>query len=246
MTAIIDQTRPADGSKWAFDADVTAAFDDMLSRSIPDYDTMRALTLDLGSRFVQENTDVLDLGCSRGAALAPFIDRFGSRNRFVGLDESAPMVEAARERFAGLTKIGVVDIRNHDLRDGVPALFPSLTLGILTLQFVPIECRQRIVADVFRMTRPGGAFIVVEKVLGSDAAADKLLVDTYYGLKRSNGYTLDQIDAKRRSLQGVLVPMTAAANVSMLRAEGWRVEQFWQALNFAGWIAIKPKEAGRG
>lgn len=241
MTTTIDQTRPADGAKWAFNAEVTAVFDDMLRRSIPDYETMRRLTLDLGSRFVQEGTDIVDLGCSRGAALQPFVDRFCSSNRYVGLDESAPMVQAARQRFRPLVNSGVVDIRQHDLREGLPAgLRPSLTLAVLTLQFVPIECRQRVVADVFRMTRPGGAFIVVEKVLGADAAADRVLVDTYYAIKRANGYTEDQIDAKRKSLQGVLVPLTAKGNEQLLRAEGFRVQQFWQALNFASWIAVKP------
>jgi hypothetical protein len=46
-------------------------------------------------------------------------------------------------------------------------------------------------------------------------------------------------------LQGVLVPLTAAGNESMLRAEGFRVQQFWQALNFAGWLAVKPGEGSR-
>jgi tRNA (cmo5U34)-methyltransferase len=120
---------------------------------------------------------------------------------------------------------------------------PSLTLAVLTLQFIPIECRQRVLADLYRLTRPGGAVVVVEKVLGSDAAADKLMVDAYYAMKRANGYSTDDIEAKRKSLQGVLVPLTADANESLLRAEGFRVQQFWQALNFAGWLAIKPKGA---
>src|SRR3954454_20352161 len=87
--------------KWTFDENVTRCFTDMLSRSIPDYDTMRKLVLDLGSSFVQPRTDILDLGCSRGDGLAPFIDRFGAGNRFVGLDESQPMIDACSERFKG-------------------------------------------------------------------------------------------------------------------------------------------------
>lgn len=239
MEALIDQVVP--GKKWAFGPEVARCFDDMLRRSIPDYDTMRKLVLDLGSRFIQEHSDVLDIGCSRGEALAPFIDRFGAANRFVGLDESLPMLSECRSRFRLLERAGVVDIRMHDLRDGLPLLMPSLILSVLTLQFVPIECRQRIVADAFRILRPGGAMIVVEKILGDDSAADRLLVNSYYAQKRANGYSADDIDAKRKSLQGVLVPLTAAGNEQMLRAEGFRVQRFWQALNFAGWLAIKPE-----
>jgi tRNA (cmo5U34)-methyltransferase len=229
--------------KWAFDKNVTDVFTDMLRRSIPDYHTMRRLVFDLGSAFVSNNTDVLDIGCSRGDGLLPFIDRFGAHNRYVALDESGPMVAACRERFKGWINNGLLDVRRHDLRNGLPPNMPSLILSVLTLQFVPIEFRQRIVADAYSILRPGGAMVIVEKVLGPDAAADRLFVDAYYTIKRENGYSADDIEAKRLSLQGVLVPLTADANAAMLRAEGFRVQQFWQALNFAGWLAIKPKGA---
>lgn len=242
MTTTIDQTRPADGAKWAFDADVTRVFDNMLARSIPAHDDMRDLVLALGEPFVRDGSDVIDLGCSRGAALAPFARLFGSRVRCLGLDESPAMVAAARERFASEISAGTVDIREHDLRYGLPDdALPSLTLAVLTLQFVPIEYRQRVVADVFARTQPGGAMIVVEKILGTDAAAERLLTRHYYDTKLAAGYSFDQIAAKRQSLQGVLVPLTAAGNEQMLRAEGWKVQQFWQHLNFAGWLAVKPK-----
>lgn len=225
--------------KWSFDSNVTQCFSDMLARSIPDYGTMRKLVFDLGSWFVQDRTDIIDLGCSRGDGLAPFIDRFGAGASYVALDESESMIDACRERFAGWIKNGLLDVRLHDLRDGLPPRIPSLILSVLTLQFTPLECRQRIVADAFRMLRPGGAMIVVEKILGPDASADRVLVDAYYAMKRANGYSVDEIEAKRKSLQGVLVPLTAEGNEQMLRAEGFRVQQFWQALNFAGWLAIK-------
>ncbi len=244
MQAEVDQVKP--GAKWEFDHEVTRVFDNMLSRSIPDHDEMRRLVFDLGRRFVRDGSDVLDLGCSRGAALAPFVDQFGSRIRCVGLDQSAPMVDASRERFRHAIKAGIVDIRNHDLRDGLPQFFTlSVTLAVLTLQFVPIEYRQRVVADVYRQTQPGGAFIVVEKVLADDAATDRLYVDAYYGLKKEHGYTEEQIDAKRRSLEGVLVPLTSAGNEQLLRAEGFSVSRFWQWCNFAGWLAVKPKAGPR-
>jgi tRNA (cmo5U34)-methyltransferase len=243
MTQAIDRTRPADGAKWKFDGQVAAAFDDMLSRSIPDYATMRRLVLDLGSRFVQPHTDIVDLGCSRGTGLAPFVDKFGVKvRRYFGFDESAAMVQAAADHFQGYTNVNLVRIIQHDLRLGLPAgILPSVILSVLTLQFLPVEYRQRLIADAFQSLRPGGVLVLVEKVLGPDADADRLLVRSYYDLKRANGYTQDQIESKRKSLEGVLSPLTAAANVAMLQAEGFRVSQFWQALNFAGWLAVKPE-----
>ena len=227
--------------KWVFDEAVTRCFDDMLARSIPQYHDMRRLVFGLGSAFVRDGSDIVDLGCSRGAGLVPFIDRFGSRVRCVGLDESAPMVSATRDRFRHEIRAGIVDIRQHDLRQGVPRLIPSLTLAVLTLQFVPVEHRQRVVADVFKMTQPGGAMIVVEKTLGNDSATERLFVETYLSMKGDNGYSAADITTKQKSLEGVLVPLTPEGNEAMLRAEGFRVSRFWTWCNFAGWLAVKPQ-----
>ena len=228
--------------KWQFDENVTACFDDMLRRSIPQYDVMRQTVFDIACRYVQPQTAIVDLGCSRGEALAPLVDRFGAANRFVGLEVSEPMIAAARERFAGYIKCNLVDIRQHDLRQGIPCLMPSVVLSVLTLQFTPIEYRQRIIKSVYDRLEPGGAFILVEKVLGEHAALDDLFVDTYYATKTGNGYSQDDIQRKRLSLEGVLVPVTAKWNEQLLTGAGFReVDCFWRWCNFAGWVAVKSK-----
>jgi tRNA (cmo5U34)-methyltransferase len=234
----IDRTTPQ--GRWAFDEAVTAAFDDMLSRSIPQYEVMRSATFAVGSRFVVPGADVVDLGCSRGEGLAPFVERFGAQNRFVGVEVSPPMLAAARERFAAWAPSGVVEIRDCDLRRAYPPVSACLTLAVLTLQFTPIEHRSRIVREVYRHTRAGGALVLVEKVLGGSAEADALLVELYHALKAANGYAAEAIERKRLSLEGVLVPVTARWNEDLLTSAGFRhVECFWRYLNFAAWVAIR-------
>lgn len=238
MPEVKDETTPT--GAWTFDKDVTDAFDDMLKRSIPQYEVMRESVFELGSKFVQDDTAIVDLGCSRGEALAPFVDRFGARNYFVGVDVSEPMLAAARERFSGLIKAGIVEIKNLDLRRTYPARKASLTLAVLTVQFVPIEYRQNVVSLAAAHTLPGGAFVFVEKVLGADAQLDALFVERYYAGKRANGYSQDAIDRKRLSLEGVLVPLTAQWNEEMLDRAGFsKIDCFWRWMNFAGWIAVK-------
>lgn len=235
---VVDRTQP-DGA-WKFDASVTAAFPDMLKRSIPQYDIMRESVFSLGSAFVKDGTDVVDLGCSRGDALEPFVERFGAHNKFVGLEVSEPMLAAARERFARYIDSKLVSIREHDLRKGYPYVNASLTLSVLTLQFIPIEHRQRVVQDVYDKTVAGGAFVLVEKILGETARLDKLFVDDYYKMKAANGYSQEDIERKKLSLEGVLVPVTAGWNVELLKQAGFRqIDCFWRFLNFGGWIAVK-------
>lgn len=222
------------GDKWEFNAEVTEVFDDMLSRSIPDYEGMRRTTTELAVRFAQKNTDIIDLGCSRGAALKPIIKALGRANSYVGIEVSEPMFEAA------LTEIPEAYVQLFDLREDYPNVRASVTLAVLTLQFIPIEYRQRIIADAYNKTVQGGIILLVEKVLGEDAVSNQTFIETYLARKGENGYTEEQIKAKRVSLEGVLVPVTAKWNVDLLERAGFRhVDCYWRHLNFAAWIGIK-------
>ena len=240
----------ADG-RWEFDEEVTRVFDDMLARSIPQYQTMRGLVSDLTWSTVSKPlllgrpAVVADLGSSRGETIASILASDTGRAfgidpalRWEGYEVSEPMLEAARERFADRTD---VTIMRHDLRDGFHRLggvgFTVVT-SILTLMFVPIEYRLSLLADIRKALVPGGRLILVEKVLGASAEIDSLLVSVYYDWKRRAGYTDEEIERKRLSLEGVLVPLPATTTEDLLRRSGFsEVDVFWRTLNFCGWIA---------
>lgn len=229
------------GDRWTFDQSVTQAFDDMLRRSIPQYDVMRRSVFDVGSHFVQPATDIVDLGCARGDALASFLQVYGGANRYVGTDTSGPMLEAARARFDGAIESGLVTVMDADLCGQYPSVCASLTLCVLTLQFTPVDVRQRIVDRIYATTVPGGALLLVEKLRGATPCSDALLVEHYHAMKAANGYTAEEIERKRLALDGVLVPATARGNERLLEQAGFAdVECFWRWMNFAGWVAVKP------
>lgn len=231
---------------WRFDSDVTRVFDDMLERSIPDHAGMRAAVDEVGFHVlgrVQRGTAVVDLGSSRGSAVARLVEGTleVDGHGFYLVERSLPMRAVLEQRFARQIAAGRAVVSNLDLRtDYPPPRKVALTLAVLTLQFTPIELRQRIVRRAWESTVPGGALVVVEKVLGADAAMDELLVELHHARKRAAGYSQEEIDRKRLSLEGVLVPITAEWNERMLRSAGFEtVECFWRWCNFAGWIAVK-------
>ena len=229
-----DQTVIEEGKKWEFDEKVAEVFDNMLERSIPQYELMRELVARIGCKYVKVNSAIVDIGCSNGNAIAPFVRAYGNDCKFMLLDVSEPMLEKCREKY------GFLDIRNHDITKGLPEVDASLVLSILTLQFTPIEYRQKIVQSIYDNLRKGGALILVEKVLGNTNEIDEVMVDEYYRIKSENAYTQEQIQSKRKSLEGVLVPITAKWNEDLLKSAGFsKVDCFWRCLNFAGWIAIK-------
>lgn len=244
MTKVRDETRPE--GRWEFDGEVAEAFEDMLERSIPWYEEMRSLTTELAVGFVPKGVaragTVVDLGASRGDALAPIVDRVGASAAYYAVEVAPPMLAALSERWPSEKVEGHgVRVLDFDLREGYPGIRPAdVTLLVLALQFVPIEHRQRILRTVYRRTVPGGALILVEKVLGASADVDRKLVDRYYGLKGRNGYSGDEIERKRLALEGVLVPVTASWNEELLRTAGFEeVDCFWRWANFAGWLAIR-------
>lgn len=227
-----DQTLPS--GKWVFDKAVTDVFDDMLERSIPDYAGMRRTTTELAVRFAQPKTALVDLGCSRGAAIKPIFEELKNSLSYFGIEVSEPMRQAA------ISELPYATILDTDLRHDYPPVRASVTLAVLTLQFIPIEYRQDIIQRVYDSTTKGGAFLLVEKVLGGDSFSNQLLIDTYLARKGENGYTAEQIARKRESLEGVLVPVTADWNAEMLRTAGFsHVECYWRHLNFGAWIGIK-------
>ncbi len=240
-----DKTMP--DSKWEFDEQVAACFDTMLSQSIPSYDRMRDLCFRLGRTFVQPNTCIVDLGASLGRAIEPFVNEFGNRAHYVMYE----VAEAMRTRLENnptfrnnsnthLKADSIVDVSKYGYwRSNV---YPNncLILSVLTLQFTPIEHRQTILKNVYDSLLPGGAFLLVEKVLGHTKDLDDLMTKVYYDMKGTNGYTQEQIAAKRKSLEGVLVPVKAKWNQDLLIEAGFKhVDCFYRDLNFAGWIAIK-------
>lgn len=249
-TPTVDEYHPSSlghmpkGRRWEFDESVTRVFDDMLARSIPQLHAMRETVAHAAMRFVQPGTDIVDLGCSLGAGLRPLLECFSRTNHFVGIEASEAMVNECRQLLEPFIERGVVDIRAVDLREAYPDVDASVTLCTLTMMFVPIEHRFRILKDALAHTRPGGAFILVEKILGDDEQTNAILTELYYGHKRRMGYTDEEIDRKRLSLEGVLVPVTAAWNQQMLEHAGFEhVECFWRCLNFCGWMAIKSQGA---
>ena len=231
---------------WQFDEAVTESFDDMLSRSIPQYDVMRAAVNDLsmsvlGRREGSSRPFIIDLGTSRGRAVEEIVRRCEGAADFLLCEISEPMLKAARELYADRIDSGEVRVEKRDLRTEFPSGRPaSLVLSVLTLQFVPINYRQHIVQQIHDTLEPGGAFIIVEKVLGDGPVNDDFMVDLYHARKHAAGYSYDSIDRKRQALEGVLVPITARHNVDLFERAGFRfVDCFWRWMNFGAWIALK-------
>lgn len=123
-----------------------------------------------------------------------------------------------------------------DVEAGTP--FTSVFISSVFNSVPFMAYRRFMLRQICESIVDGGALIYVEKVVAG--SLDDLMVDLYYQMKRENGYTDEQIMAKRRSLENVLSPLEPEWNEALLKEVGFRrVQMFWRCLNFCGWIAVK-------
>lgn len=224
-------------SNWEFNEAVTDCFDNMLERSIPGYERMRELVFAFGKEFVKDDTTVVDIGCSLGNAFFPFVEKFRDSCHFIGIEQSSSMVKKARERYQKEIEQGIIEIYEKKVEDFVPKQNVSLILSVLTLQFVDVEERYKVVKELYESLVHQGAMVLVEK---TSSANSNLFEKIYYDLKRKNGYTEEQIYSKKEGLANCLIPLSREDNVKMLKRAGFsNIECIWTDIMFSAWIAIK-------
>lgn len=262
-----------EGSMFSFadPATIDAFESKVIARQVPGYDIMRLRALQIGYRFLQGGTAVLDIGTSRGKMIRDLIQvahelglpgghpgRDGDVT-YVGIDLEDEMLRAAQASVKGLgdqlgldqeeLDVGVV-LRNYDLSQDYGSVPESrgygngysLVTSILTLQFVPIVYRQKIIRSIYENLAPGGALILVEKVIGNSYVTDDLLVNAYHDHKRRNGISEEAINKKRASIERFLVPQRSEENRYLLQQAGfssYQIETYWRDLNFEGTVAVK-------
>jgi SAM-dependent methyltransferase len=104
---------------------------------------------------------LLDIGIGTGRTTGHLAPRAAS---YVGVDYSPEMVKRARDRFAGLD-LRVMDAR--DLSAFGSAAFDLVVFSYNGIDYVGHGDRLKILAQIFAVLRPGGAFLFSAHLLGT-------------------------------------------------------------------------------
>lgn len=232
-------TKPYPSAKFEFNAPVAKVFDDMLERSVPLYKECQNLVLDITSIYARPKTSVIDLGCSTGTLLLKLAKRLPKSVRLIGVDNSADMLKRAKRKLKA--HASRTELIEADLNDAIQHDSVSVVIMNYTLQFLPPNKRGPMAKRIFKNLQPGGAFILIEKVLGETEALDQEFVNLHHRFKEERGYSRMEIARKRKSLDKVLIPMPPGKTTAMLKRAGFSdVDLFFKWANFAGWLALKP------
>jgi len=227
-------------SDFKFSPEVASVFDDMVGRSVPYYDEMQRMTAELAPEFAVEGSSIYDLGCATGTSFALLDPVVHPSVRFVGIDNSQPMLDEAGRKLAAAGMKRPLDLVCADLHDLPRIENASVTLLTLTLQFVRPLHRERIVKQIYDGMIERGAVILFEKLIVADSRLNRLYIKFYYEMKRRNGYSDVEITRKREALENVLIPYRPEENIDLLKGAGFTsVDMFFRWYNFSGILAIK-------
>lgn len=238
---LFDAPRPLE-SDFSFSREVATVFDDMVSRSVPFYTEMQRMVCELAGDFARPDTQLYDLGCSTATTLL-MLDRFVAPEvSFVGVDNSAPMLEQARAKLGAQGVARKVELICADLHEGPQIENASVVTMVLTLQFLRPLFRHRVLKRIADGLQPGGCLLLVEKITPSDSTLNRLFIKHYYDMKRRNGYSEMEISRKREALENVLIPYRPEENRQMLLEAGFAtVDEAFRWYNFCVLIAVKPE-----
>jgi tRNA (cmo5U34)-methyltransferase len=221
---------------WSF-RDAVETFDAHIASSIPFCLEQRDFIAGLARFFMHDGARIYEIGVSTGRLAEQVLARAKKRElSYVGIDNEAAMVEKARQNLAHDTRFTAV------VADAAQFAFEpaNLVLSFYTLQFIPLAKRLRLLSSIFVALESGGALILYEKTLATNARIQDVLTQLYFEFKASQGFTSEEILNKAITLQGILDPCTSAQNLSLLRQAGFAtVETIYRQHCFEGYLAIK-------
>lgn len=215
-----------------FDARVAQVFDDMIRRSVPGYEEVHALQAHLIPLLLPQGFKIIDLGCSTGKLWSSLKEQLDS-SLYIGVDPSEAMLARAQNVDPGV-EWRCEDALVTDL-DGAGVVVLNYTL-----QFLPIEKRDALLARVFDALPAGGFLFLSEKLKHVYLPVHLAEIAVHERYKSRQGYTDLEIRQKRDALEDVLVPETLDVHLERLKKCGFDgVEIAYKWLNFCGLMAWK-------
>lgn len=145
--------------------------------------SFREMTADLAQ--VKPGDKVLDVGCGTGNLTMVAKVRAGPQGEVHGIDAAPEMIEEA-SRKAGLKGLDI-DYQIGLIEDiPFPDDYFDAVLSSLMFHHLPVDLKRAGFAEITRVLKPGGRFVVVDFEPSGSALLHRLLKD-FFGHKRTVG-----------------------------------------------------------
>lgn len=222
-----------------FNQDVAAVFDDMIQRSVPFYREIIQRQAQLIKLFYQPESLIYDLGCSNGNLGIHLCDVMQDHFKMIAVDSSKPMLTVYEEKLASHPMKDRIELQCSDILSANLANASVVVLN-LTLQFLPLNHRLKLLEQIYSALLPGGIFLFTEKIIHPEDSFSELQKQFYYSFKKENGYCELEISQKREALENVLIPETMDTHIARLRQIGFQKTEIWfKWFNFCSLVCQK-------
>ena len=226
----------AKNSSWTFGKKVPKKFDLHIKKSVPFYEESQNLICNLSDFFLQDGSIVYDIGSSTGTTLNMIHKRHSNKKlKLIGIEKIPEMIHQAKKNKTHKS----IQYLNKDV-EKIKLKKSDMIISNFTMQFIRSKKRQDIINKIYESLNWGGAFIMFEKIRGSDARFQDIFTSLYNEFKLSSGFSEKEILNKSRSLKGVMEPFSNYGNESMLVRSGFKdITPVFQWVCFKGYLAIK-------
>ena len=210
-------------TSWTFESkEVAKNFDKHVREQLPWYDMLTDAVVYITRNYLTEGNKVVDIGASTGNLSKKLLPLANERNgRVLAIEKSLQMCNNMKD----MEDIGVMyaDITEIDIPEA------QVYILFLTMMFIPVEKREKLLEDIFNKIKHGGCVIIVDKInhTGYFGTVMKRLT---WNWKFQQGASAEDIVNKEMSLAGVQIPidqnMTALIDA----------QEFFRMGEFAGWV----------
>ena len=216
-------------------------FDEHIEQSIRGYSNLLEDVISLSRYFVENDTTVVDIGCSTGKLTKAMIEHnidHSTNTSWIGVEIADGFVDNLEKRQKEVEGFADVNFIMKDIRD-YEFCNCSLVTSIFTLQFMSKKDRKEVISNIYRGLNDGGAFIFSEKTICENALVQDMITFNYYDYKRKS-FTTDDIMDKEKTLRNMMKPNTWNEITDMLSYAGFvNIQPFWRNHAFVGAMAIK-------
>jgi tRNA (cmo5U34)-methyltransferase len=214
-------------NSWTFETpEIAAGFDAHVREQLPWYDMVTDAVVYIVRNYLTEGNNVVDVGASTGNMIDKLMPLLLERKALaVALEKSPTMVGVLEGRFANHRNVRVVreDVTTCGWEQA------QVYVVFLTMMFIPVHQRKRVIDRLRENLLKGGVLIVVDKVCDHGGYFATVLKRLGMQLKLQQGAKPEDVLTKEMSLAGVQIPF----DPSML---GENAKQFFRMGEFAGWV----------
>jgi tRNA (cmo5U34)-methyltransferase len=230
-----EDSNDSERKKFSF-SNFSDEFDNHINNSIRGYADLRNDVVSISKYFVENDTRVIDLGCSQGSLLRAikYQNNQATTAEYLGIDINNSFSKHWKneEKITYLT----ADITEIEFPKNL-----SFITSLFTMQFIPERKRFNLIKNIHQNLLKGGAFVFSEKFLSDDGKSQNILDSLYHEFKRKN-FTEQEIMDKEKELRHLMKCSYERSLIEQLEEVGFsNIQCFWRNFNFAAFYAVKVK-----